>query len=51
MPGAFRLGVQPGYAKLEGARSLDWYVKTHEDGVNPAKYIAPQKNERFDEGE
>ncbi|MFE5810287.1 telomere-associated protein Tap [Streptomyces sp. NPDC056491] len=51
VPGAFRLGVQPGWAKLEGARSLAWYLKTHEDGVNPAKYIAPQKTERYDDGE
>ncbi|MCY0922327.1 DUF927 domain-containing protein [Streptomyces sp. H27-G5] len=51
VPGAFRLGVQPGWAKVEGARSLAWYVKTHEDAVNPAKYIAPQKTERYDDGE
>ncbi|MER6522572.1 hypothetical protein ABT246_37795 [Streptomyces sp. NPDC001553] len=51
VPGAFRLGVAPGWAKLEGARTLDWYLKTHNDGVNPARYIAPREGERVDEGE
>ncbi|MFF4741259.1 telomere-associated protein Tap [Streptomyces sp. NPDC001262] len=49
--GAFRLGVAPGWAKLEGTRSLDWYTATHNDGANPARYIAPRDGERIDEGE
>ncbi|THA47452.1 hypothetical protein [Streptomyces sp. A1136] len=50
VPGAFRLGVSPGWAKLEGARSMDWYVQMSEK-VNPARYIAPREGERNDEGE
>ncbi|MER5809872.1 DUF927 domain-containing protein [Streptomyces sp. NPDC002033] len=50
VPGAFRLGVCPGWAKLEGARSMNWYVQMSEK-VNPARYIAPREGERNDEGE
>ncbi|MGO4459356.1 DUF927 domain-containing protein [Streptomyces sp. M-16] len=50
VPGAFRLGVSPGWAKLEGARPMDWYVEMSEK-VNPARYIAPREGERNDEGE
>ncbi|MGW6941396.1 telomere-associated protein Tap [Streptomyces xanthophaeus] len=50
IPGAFRLGVTPGWAKLEGARPMAWYLQAREQG-NPARYIAPRQGERVDEGE
>lgn len=49
--GAFRLGVAPGWVKLEGARALDWYMEIHNKKWNPARYIAPRDGERMDEGE
>ncbi|MFH9229015.1 telomere-associated protein Tap [Streptomyces lydicus] len=39
VPGAFRLGVNPGYAKEEGIRTIDWYQQMLEDGANPARYV------------
>ncbi|MEU8623054.1 hypothetical protein [Streptomyces sp. NPDC048623] len=50
--GAFRLGVAPGWVKLEGVRSMDWYTEMHGTKKwNPAKYIAPRKGEFADDGE
>ncbi|MGW5679228.1 telomere-associated protein Tap [Streptomyces sp. NPDC003860] len=51
MRGAFRLGVAPGWVKLEGARSLDWYTEAHKAGENPARFVAPREGEHVDEGE
>ncbi|MEU6236685.1 hypothetical protein [Kitasatospora sp. NPDC047058] len=51
LPGAFRLGVQPGWCKQEGARPLTWYTERQTEGVNPARYVAPRANERDTEGE
>ncbi|GGV01806.1 hypothetical protein GCM10010211_81390 [Streptomyces albospinus] len=39
VPGTFRLGVNPGYAKEEGTRTIDWYQQLLEDGANPARYV------------
>lgn len=39
VPGAFRLGVNPGYAKEEGTQTLQWYRQLHDEGLNPARYI------------
>ncbi|MFF3910540.1 telomere-associated protein Tap [Streptomyces sp. NPDC001848] len=39
MPGLLRLGVNPGFAKEEGIRTMDWYQHQHTQGLNPARYI------------
>ncbi|MFI5867708.1 telomere-associated protein Tap [Streptomyces sp. NPDC051546] len=49
--GAFNFGVRPGYVKLEGIRSFDWYQQIQADGINAAKKIAPRDTDRTDEGE
>ncbi|MFD7645722.1 telomere-associated protein Tap [Kitasatospora sp. NPDC059795] len=51
VPGAFRLGVQPGWCKQEGVRDLAWYTDMHAKGINPARYVAPRASERDTEGE
>ncbi|KND43088.1 hypothetical protein IQ64_20110 [Streptomyces stelliscabiei] len=38
-PGAFRLGLSPGLAKLEGVQPLAWAVDLMERGLNPARHI------------
>jgi hypothetical protein len=39
VPGAFRLGVNPGYVKHEGTREMAWTLSAMADGVNPARHI------------
>ncbi|MEW2635432.1 DUF927 domain-containing protein [Streptomyces sp. NPDC048389] len=49
--GAFNFGVRPGFAKVEGIRSLEWFQQLQAEGINAAKKVAPREGERFDEGE
>ncbi|MEU6310673.1 transcriptional regulator [Streptomyces sp. NPDC047014] len=37
--GAFRLGPNPGLAKLEGVQEMSWAVDLMEKGLNPARHI------------
>ncbi|MFJ2477757.1 telomere-associated protein Tap [Streptomyces sp. NPDC087659] len=39
IPGAFRLGVNPGMVKCEGSRPLTWAAEMLEAGHNPARHI------------
>jgi hypothetical protein len=39
MPGGFRLGVNPGMVKLEGAKPLLWAAQQADEGVNAARLI------------
>ncbi|WP_432101326.1 telomere-associated protein Tap [Streptomyces sp. WAC 04229] len=50
LPGAFRLGVQPGLVKLEGVQTMAWAVDLIEQGHNPAQLIKGT-DAVWDEGE
>ncbi|KRV48326.1 transcriptional regulator [Wenjunlia vitaminophila] len=39
LPGTFRLGANPGAAKLEGVQDMAWAVDLMEQGHNPARHI------------
>ncbi|MFB7657896.1 MULTISPECIES: telomere-associated protein Tap [unclassified Streptomyces] len=52
LPGAFRLGVQPGLVKLEGVQPMAWAIDLIEKGGNPAQLIKGDGHDAvWDEGE
>ncbi|MGV9315169.1 telomere-associated protein Tap [Streptomyces sp. NPDC003691] len=45
LPGAFRVGPNPGYCKEEGTQSMEWYRGLVAKDVNPGRFIKDGKED------
>lgn len=50
IPGAFRLGIQPGWVKQEGTGSMAWYIAEQQRPANPAIGISQRPADLADGG-